>query len=174
MITDNASASAIGFSKSENIPVFIVHPKNYDTPASFGIELLKILDKYAIEWIVLAGYLKKIPDNVVKTFSNKIVNIHPALLPSFGGKGMYGINVHEAVLKSGAKISGVTIHLVNEIFDSGPIVMQQAVDIEACRTPEEIAKRVLKVEHNLYSQALKKLLSEPFHIDFNRVVFEQK
>jgi len=173
MITDNASAMAIDFSKSENIPVFIVHPKNFTDSTSFGNELLKILNKYTTEWIVLAGYLKKIPDNVVKAFSNKIVNIHPALLPSFGGKGMYGMNVHEAVLKSGAKISGVTIHLVNEIYDSGPIVMQQAVDIEPCKNPEEIAKQVLKVEHILYSQALKKLLSEPFHISFNRVVFEQ-
>jgi folate-dependent phosphoribosylglycinamide formyltransferase PurN len=121
---------------------------------------------------VLAGYLKKIPDNVVHYYSNKIVNIHPALLPAFGGKGMYGMHVHEAVFRSGAKISGVTVHLVNDVYDAGPIVMQRPVDIEACKNPEEIAKTVLVTEHQLFSEALQRLFTTDFRIDFNRVLFE--
>jgi formyltetrahydrofolate-dependent phosphoribosylglycinamide formyltransferase len=174
LITDNASAAAIEFSKTANIPTYVVHPKNFSDPIAFGEEILKILKNNAIEWVVLAGYLKKIPDNVVRVYSNKIINIHPALLPSFGGKGMYGMNVHQAVFNSGAKISGVTVHLVNEIYDSGPIVMQQSVDIESCKNPEEIAKKVLQVEHTLYSKALQKLLTAPFQVSSNRVVFEEK
>lgn len=171
LITDNTAAAAIDFSKSANIPSYVVHPKDFSDPAIFGEELLKILKNNAIEWVVLAGYLKKIPDNVVRAYSNRIINIHPALLPSFGGKGMYGMNVHEAVFKSGAKISGVTVHLVNEIYDSGPIIMQESVDIESCNNPEEIAKRVLQLEHLLYSRAIQKILSSPFQVSDNRVVF---
>ncbi|MCK5454347.1 MAG: phosphoribosylglycinamide formyltransferase [Calditrichia bacterium] len=173
LITDNASAAAIDFSKTANIPTYVVHPKSFSNSTAFGEELLKILKNNAIEWVVLAGYLKKIPENVVKEYSNRIINIHPALLPSFGGKGMYGMNVHEAVFNSGAKISGVTIHLVNEIYDSGPIVMQESVNIESCRKPEEISKRVLQVEHTLYSKALQKLLTTPFQISLNRVEFKE-
>ena len=172
LITDNASAAALEFAQTADIPGYVVHPKNFTTPAEFGEELLKILKNNEIEWVVLAGYLKKIPDNVVAKYSNRIINIHPALLPSFGGKGMYGMNVHEAVFKSGAKVSGVTVHLVNEIYDSGPIVMQEPVDIETCKDPEEIAKRVLRIEHTLYSKALQKLLTTPFKIVSNRVVFD--
>jgi len=173
LITDNAAAAAIDYSRSVNIPAYVVHPKSFSDPALFGEELLNILKSNAIEWVVLAGYLKKIPDNVVKAYSNRIINIHPALLPSFGGKGMYGMNVHEAVFKSGVKISGVTVHLVNEIYDSGPIIMQESVDIESCRNPEEIAKRVLQVEHTLYSKAIQKILSLSFQVSSNRVVFEE-
>ena len=172
LVTDNPSAAAIDFSKSEHIPVFVVRPKDFTDPTAFGAELLRILNNLTVEWIVLAGYLKMIPSKVVEAFSNKIVNIHPALLPAFGGKGMYGMYVHEAVLKSGAKISGVTVHLVNEIYDSGPIVMQRSVDIESCNRAEDIAKAVLKIEHVLYSEALKRLLTRPFHISFNKVIFE--
>jgi len=172
LITDNPSAAAIDFSNSENMPVFVVRPKDFTDSTAFGAELLKILNNLKVEWIVLAGYLKMIPPNVVVAFSNKIVNIHPALLPAFGGKGMYGMYVHEAVLKSGAKISGVTVHLVNEIYDSGPIVMQRSVDIESCICAEDIARAVLKVEHVIYSEAVKRLLTRPFHISLNKVIFE--
>jgi phosphoribosylglycinamide formyltransferase-1 len=139
----------------------------------FGRELLTILQNNGIDWIVLAGYLKKIPDNVVSMYANRMVNIHPALLPAFGGKGMYGMYVHEAVFKSGAKVSGITVHLVNEVYDSGPVVLQKAVDIEDCYSPEEIAAKVLKVEHRMYSVALQKLLTEPFRVEGNRVIFDK-
>jgi phosphoribosylglycinamide formyltransferase-1 len=172
LITDNPAAGAIGFAEKNRINVFIIPPKDFSSPEEFGRELLKILSRNKIEWIILAGYLKKIPDNVVLEYSNRIINIHPALLPAFGGKGMYGIHVHREVLASGAKISGVTVHLVNNEYDKGPIVMQQAVDIENCQTPEEIAATVLKIEHQLYYKAVQKLLASPHKIVGNRVVFE--
>jgi phosphoribosylglycinamide formyltransferase-1 len=173
VISDKPEAGAIEFAKKSNIKTYLVIPKNFSTSELFGSELLKILEEHEIDWIILAGYLKKIPDNVVQKYANRIVNIHPALLPAFGGKGMYGMHVHQAVFESGAKISGVTVHLVNEIYDSGPIVMQRAVDIEDCKNPGDIAKSVLAVEHKIYSEALGKLLTVSYRINSNRVIFEK-
>jgi phosphoribosylglycinamide formyltransferase 1 len=171
LISDNPSAGAIQFAIQHQIPPAVLQPKNFSDPLLFGKEILNLLHQNQVDWIVLAGFLKKIPDNVVKTYNNRIINIHPALLPAFGGKGMYGMHVHAAVFTSGVKISGVTVHLVNEIYDSGPIVMQQAVNIEECQNPQEIAEKVLKIEHKLYSRALLRLFNEPYQIVANRVVF---
>jgi len=171
LISDNPQAGAIQFSKDNLIPFSIISPKHFNTPEEFGKEIIKILVQSKVDWIVLAGFLKKIPDNVVSKYANRIVNIHPALLPAFGGKGMYGMRVHEAVFQSGAKISGVTVHLVNEIYDAGPVVMQEAVDIEECKSPGEIAEKVLKVEHILYSKAINKIMTTKFEIISNRVIF---
>ena len=142
LISNKPEAGAIEFANKNSIKTYLVIPKNFPTSDIFGSELLKILNEHEIDWIILAGYLKKIPDNVIRQYANRIVNIHPALLPAFGGKGMYGMHVHEAVFKSGAKISGVSVHLVNEVYDSGPIVMQRAVSIEHCDNPDEIAQIV--------------------------------
>jgi formyltetrahydrofolate-dependent phosphoribosylglycinamide formyltransferase len=117
------------------------------------IEKLKILK---IDLIVLAGYLKKIPDEFIDQFQNKIINIHPALLPSFGGKGMYGANVHKAVFNSSAKVSGATVHFVNSSYDEGKIIAQRVIDISKVRSPEEIAEKVLKIEHELLPFVIKK------------------
>ncbi len=173
LISDNSKAGALKFAGLNRIPSYVIPPQKFDSPQNFGKELLKLLNRQKIEWIILAGYLKQIPDNVVKEFSNRIVNIHPALLPAFGGKGMYGHHVHEAVFRSGTKISGVTVHLVNEVYDSGPVVLQKAVDIEYCGNPEEIAKKILKVEHRIYSAAIKKLLTKDFKIVSNKVLFSE-
>lgn len=172
LITDNEQAGAIDFAREHAIPVHTVKPKDFPSPQQFGNRLLEILRDHQVEWVILAGYLKKIPENVVSAYSNRIVNIHPALLPFFGGKGMYGMHVHRAVFESGMKVSGVTVHLVNNEYDAGPIVMQRAVDISECRTPEEIAACVLQVEHQLYSEALQKLFARSFEIINNRVVFQ--
>lgn len=172
LITDNSRAGAIRFAEEHRIPVFVLSPKNFPSSEAFGKALLDVLTPLQVEWIVLAGYLKKIPDNVVAAFSNRMVNIHPALLPAFGGKGMYGMHVHQAVYQSGARVSGVTIHLVNQEYDAGPIVMQQAVDISRCQSPEEIAAEVLKVEHQLYPRALKQLFTQPFTVRGKRVEFQ--
>jgi len=173
LISNKPEAGAIEFANKNSIKTYLVVPKNFPTSELFGSKLLKILNEHQIDWIILAGYLKKIPDNVVRRYANQIVNIHPALLPAFGGKGMYGMHVHEAVFQSGAKISGVSVHLVNEVYDSGPIVMQRAVDIEHCNNPDEIAKSVLAVEHELFSEALRKLFTLSYQISNNRVIFTE-
>jgi len=171
LITDNERAGALAFARENDVPGYIIRPGDFVYPHQFGEKLLQILSTHQTDWIVLAGYLKKIPDNVVAAYSNRILNIHPALLPSFGGKGMYGIRVHQAVFDSGARVSGVTIHLVNTEYDAGPIVAQQAVYIEDCDTPEEIAERVLQIEHELYWKTLRKVLSDKFNVQGKRVVF---
>lgn len=135
-------------------------------------ELLNYLKKFDLDLIVLAGYLKLIPADVVKYFENRIINIHPALLPSFGGKGMYGINVHKAVFESSAKVSGATVHFVDQDYDRGKIIAQRCVDISDVNSPEEIAERVLKVEHQLLPEVIKAFAENKIKIEGNRVVIK--
>jgi folate-dependent phosphoribosylglycinamide formyltransferase PurN len=117
--------------------------------------MLELLTRHAIRLVVLAGYLKKVPDEVVAAFRGRMLNIHPALLPAFGGPGMYGRRVHEAVLASGATVSGATVHLVDEHYDHGAIVAQESVPVRPGDTPESLAARVLEVEHRLLPAAVR-------------------
>ena len=111
-----------------------------------------------IDWIILAGFLWLVPINLISAYSNRIVNIHPALLPAYGGKGMYGMNVHKAVKENSEKISGMTIHLVNENYDEGAIIFQGRTDIEPYDTAEDIAAKVLKLEHEYYPMVVEGLV----------------
>lgn len=122
--------------------------------ADEGDQLLEILRRARVDLVILAGYLKRIPPKVVREYSGRILNIHPALLPDFGGEGMYGARVHEAVVASGAKESGVTVHIVNDEYDRGPIVAQWRVPVEADDTAETLASRVLSVEHVVYPRVI--------------------
>lgn len=122
--------------------------------ADDGDQLLDVLQRFRVDLVVLAGYLKRIPPKVVREYSGRILNIHPALLPDFGGEGMYGARVHEAVIASGAKESGVTVHLVNDEYDRGPIVAQWRVPVEAGDSAEALASRVLSVEHVVYPRVI--------------------
>jgi phosphoribosylglycinamide formyltransferase 1 len=119
-----------------------------------GSELLGLLREFRIDLVVLAGYLKRIPPKVIREYAGRIINIHPALLPAFGGEGMYGTRVHEAVIASGAEESGVTVHLVDDEYDRGPIVAQWRVSVNKTDTPESLAARVLNVEHVVYPRAV--------------------
>ena len=122
--------------------------------ADDGTELLDLLRKHRIDLVVLAGYLKRIPSKVIREYSGRMINIHPALLPAFGGEGMYGARVHEAVIASGAKESGVTVHLVDDEYDRGPIVAQWRVPVEPSDTADKLAARVLNVEHVVYPRTV--------------------
>jgi phosphoribosylglycinamide formyltransferase/phosphoribosylglycinamide formyltransferase-1 len=126
---------------------------NFDA-ADDGTELLELLRKFRVDLVVLAGYLKRIPPRVIREYSGRIINIHPALLPAFGGEGMYGARVHEAVIASGAKESGVTVHLVDDEYDRGPMVAQWRVPVEKSDTPESLAARVLAAEHVVYPRVI--------------------
>ena len=119
-----------------------------------GSMLLELLRKSRIDLVVLAGYLKRIPPKVIREYGGRIINIHPALLPAFGGEGMYGARVHEAVIASGAKETGVTVHLVDDEYDRGPIVAQWRVPVEPSDTPDSLAARVLNVEHVVYPRVV--------------------
>jgi len=122
--------------------------------ADDGTQLLALLQKFRIDLVVLAGYLKKIPSSVIREYAGRIINIHPALLPDFGGEGMYGARVHEAVIASGAKETGVTVHLVDDDYDRGRIVAQWRIPVEKSDTAESLAARVLEVEHVVYPRAV--------------------
>jgi phosphoribosylglycinamide formyltransferase-1 len=154
--------NAYGLERAFNagIDTFVYKVKNYPTKEDAHRDLLEMLKDYQVDYIALAGYLKLLPDPVVKYYKNRITNIHPALLPKYGGKGMYGHHVHEAVIKAKDKESGVTVHLVDEIYDHGKIIMQKKVSVSPKETPESLAAKVLKVEHQIYPEALEKLICD--------------
>ncbi len=174
VVSNNPGALVVQTARSWNIPVRVLSPTRYTDPQQYEADLLHTLAEFHIEWIALAGYMKKIPASVIRQFPNRIVNIHPALLPAFGGKGMYGMHVHEAVFQSGAQVTGVTIHFVNEEYDQGAIIFQEPVVIRECRSPEEIAEKVLAVEHQVYPRVLQQLLTHPFEVVGKRVYFNQE
>jgi phosphoribosylglycinamide formyltransferase-1 len=168
-VTNNPKAGVIEIAKDNGIPVKICSQKDYPDSHTFNEEILSALIDSDIDCIILAGYLKLIGKQIVDRYSNKIINIHPALLPAFGGKGMYGHHVHDAVYNRGVKVSGATVHLVNKEYDAGPIVLQKVVSIEDAKSPEEIAERVLKIEHEIFPQAVKLLVEDKLEVNGLRV-----
>lgn len=155
VLSNNSDAGALEIARANNIPAVHLSQKQFASEEEFTDALLGILDKHRVNFIVLAGYMKKLAVEIIKRFRNRIINIHPALLPSFSGKGMYGMRVHEAVITSGAKKSGATIHIVDEEYDRGPIVLQRSIDVAEDETPETLAAKVLEVEHQLYPEAIR-------------------
>jgi len=155
LVSNKSGAGAMELARARGIPAVHLSQQQFPGEEEYVERLLSVLSEHRADFIALAGYLKKIPSRVTERFRNRIVNIHPALLPKFGGHGMYGIHVHEAVLKAGEKISGATVHIVDEEYDRGAIVMQKAVNIAPGETPETLAARVLTIEHELYPEALR-------------------
>ncbi|MQY63188.1 MAG: phosphoribosylglycinamide formyltransferase, partial [Calditrichaeota bacterium] len=149
VVTDKPQCPAADYARENGIEV--VH---YPTPDMEPPALLHALKQAGIDFIILAGYLKLVPSEVVQAYPRAMLNIHPALLPAFGGKGYYGRRVHEAVIASGAKVSGVSVHFVDEEYDHGPIVAQVVVPVQPDDTPDTLAKRVLQQEHRLYSKVV--------------------
>ena len=153
---------AFGLERAFNagIDTFVYKIKNYPAKEDARSDLLEMLKEYEVEYIALAGYLKLLPSPIVKSFKNHITNIHPALLPKYGGNGMYGRHVHKAVLKAGDKESGATVHLVDEIYDNGEILMQKKVSVTPDETPDTLAAKVLEIEHRIYPEDLNKLICD--------------
>ena len=120
--------------------------------------IYEVLRNYEVDFVLLAGYMKMVGSLVLSAFEGKILNVHPSLLPKHGGQGMYGINVHRAVIDAGEKKSGATIHLVNSDYDKGKILGQNSVIVDKDDTPDSLAKKVLKIEHSLYVETLKKII----------------
>jgi formyltetrahydrofolate-dependent phosphoribosylglycinamide formyltransferase len=143
VLSNRASAGGLGHANAFGVPAAV-----FRDPAD-GDEWLELLRQHHVDLIVLAGYLKLVPPAVIAAYRGRIINIHPALLPSFGGPGMYGLRVHQAVLASGAKVSGCTVHLVDEEYDRGPILAQSRVPVLPGDTAETLAARVLEAEHRL-------------------------
>ena len=152
LITDRLQAGALKRAEAAGVATRVI-PVKGRTLEEVGEETLSVLEEFSVQVILLAGYLRLIPPAVVRAFPRRILNIHPALLPAFGGKGMWGHHVHEAVLASGATFSGPTIHFVDEEYDTGSILAQWPVPVLAGDTPDSLAARVLSVEHILYPLA---------------------
>ena len=144
MISNNAGAFALERAKKRGIPAECLSPKEFASREEFNEALVAKIDSYHLDLIVLAGYLVKIPAAMIEKYRNKIINIHPSLIPSFCGVGFYGLKVHEAALARGVKITGATVHFVDEGMDSGPIILQKAVEVEKGDTPEVLQRRVME------------------------------
>jgi len=159
-VSNHAECGAMEFAREYGIEALHLSEKQFGSHGEFARAMLDALRERRIELILLAGYMRKVPDEVVAAWPEKIVNIHPALLPQFGGQGMYGMRVHEAVIASGETRSGATVHFVNEEYDKGRIIKQNHVPVLPDDTPESLAERVLRCEHRLYPDALEQLLDE--------------
>jgi len=165
VVSSRRDAYGLQRAAQENIETCVFKAKKYPSQQEAGRALLAKLRERRIEYIALAGYLKLLPTEVVRAFRNRIVNIHNALLPKYGGKGMFGHHVHEAVLASGDKESGPTIHLVDELYDHGQILEQVKVPVLPGDTPDTLAARVLEQEHRLYPRVLQKLIKGEYALD---------
>lgn len=155
VISNNAGAYALERAKNHNVAAECVSPKDFATREEFNDALLATIDSYNLDLIVLAGFLVKIPESMIAKYRNKIVNIHPSLIPSFCGVGYYGLKVHEAALARGVKLTGATVHFVDEGMDSGPIILQKAVEVLPGDTPEVLQRRVMEqAEWILLPQAI--------------------
>lgn len=144
VISNNRDAYALERARKHNIEAVCVSPKDYPDRAAFNQAFLKKLDSYAVDLVVLAGFLVVIPEMMIKKYENRIINIHPSLIPSFCGTGYYGLKVHEGVLSRGVKVTGATVHFVDEGTDTGPIILQKAVAVEQDDTPEILQRRVME------------------------------
>lgn len=155
ILTNNKQAYVIERAKKAEVPFEVFDRATLNEPALF----MPLLKKYGINFIVLAGFLWKIPTYLVKAFDKRIINIHPALLPKYGGKGMYGNHVHKAVLANKEKESGITIHFVNEHYDEGAVVFQAKTPVAAGDTTETLAAKIHKLEHQYYPKVIEKIIS---------------
>jgi len=160
VIGSKAGIYALERAKSVGIPVHVFCKNDYENLSAMYEDVISLLKLSKIDYIVLAGYLSILSPNIINAFEGRIINVHPALLPKFGGKGYYGMRVHEAVIASGEKISGATVHYVDEGTDTGKIISQGIVPVFPDDTPETLQKRVLELEHKLLPQTLAELLND--------------
>jgi phosphoribosylglycinamide formyltransferase 1 len=154
ILTNNPHAKVLEKAKNNNVKTLIFNKEEL----SGGFVLQKI-NEMQPDLIILAGFLLKFPAAIIAAYPNKVINIHPALLPKYGGKGMYGMHVHKAVLDNNETETGITIHYVNENYDEGAFIFQKSVNIQNCTTPEEIAKKVLELEHQYFPEVISKILN---------------
>ena len=144
VISNNANAYALERARAHGIEALCISPKDFASREAFNQAFLDKLNSYNVDLVVLAGFLVVLPEMMIKEYTNRIVNIHPSLIPSFCGKGFYGLKVHEGVLARGVKVTGATVHFVDEGTDTGPIILQKAVEVEQGDTPEVLQRRVME------------------------------
>lgn len=160
VISNNANAYALERAKKHGIESVCISPKSYDSREEFNRVFIDKIDSYDVDLVVLAGFLVVVPEEMIKKYTNRIINIHPSLIPSFCGKGYYGLKVHEGVLSRGVKITGATVHFVDEGTDTGPIILQKAVEVLEDDTPEVLQRRVMEqAEWKIMPQAINLIAS---------------
>ncbi|MGC8995521.1 MAG: phosphoribosylglycinamide formyltransferase [Thermoplasmata archaeon] len=171
VISNKKDALALSKAKKHGIQSIYVSPKNKSNE-EYDKEIIKILDEYDVDFVVLAGYLRILSSVFINKYPMKIINVHPSLLPCFGGKGFYGEHVHRAVLESGMKFSGCTVHFVTDEVDNGPIILQKCVEILDSDTPETLAERILPKEHEALIEAISLIENDKIEIQGKRVLIK--
>ncbi len=170
VIATRSDAPVLERARAMQVPTSVVSPRKYqDDEAGYADALHSVLARHGIGLICLAGYMRRLPPPIVTAYAGRIMNVHPALLPLFGGRGMYGEHVHQAVLDSGMKVSGCTVHFVDEHYDTGPIILQTAVPVEDDDTPQTLAARILPCEHQAYARAVQLFAQGRLRIEGRRV-----
>lgn len=159
VIGNNPGSGALLFAAAAGLPHALLNAKKHSDPVALDAAIAGALGRHGTDLVVMSGYMKKLGPEVLRAYAGRIVNIHPALLPKFGGHGMYGLHVHEAVLAAGDKETGVTIHLVDAEYDTGPILAQATVPVQPGDTPETLRERVLPREHTLLVETLQRIVS---------------
>lgn len=155
VISSREDAYALERAKKYNIKSAVFVKNKYESLEAMYENIIKLLKKENIDLILLAGYMLILTENIISKYSNRIINVHPSLIPAFCGKGYYGLKVHEAVINYGAKITGATVHFVDKGADTGPIILQECLAVKPDDTPESLQKRVLEIEHKIYKAAVK-------------------
>ena len=165
VVSNKPGAYALERAAKNGIPSECVIPKDYFTREEYGEAMISLLEKHEIELVVLAGFLVILPENLVSHYAGRMINIHPSLIPAHCGPGYYGLKVHESVLARGNKVTGATVHFVNEIADGGPIIVQKAVEVQDDDTPEILQKRVMEqAEWNILPQAIDDIANDRIEI----------
>ena len=171
VISNNKNAYALTRAEENGIDAKCISPKDYESREVFNQELLKAVDAYEPDLIVLAGYLVVIPPEMIKKYKNRIINIHPSLIPAFCGTGYYGLKVHEAALARGVKVVGATVHFVDEGTDTGPIILQKAVEVQNGDTPEVLQRRVMEqAEWKILPRAIDLIANGKVEVEGHRTI----
>ena len=173
VISNNANAYAMERARAHGIEALCISPKDFESREAFNQAFLDKLNSYNVDLVVLAGFLVVLPEMMIKEYTNRIVNIHPSLIPSFCGKGFYGLKVHEGVLARGVKVTGATVHFVDEGTDTGPIILQKAVEVEQGDTPEVLQRRVMEqAEWVILPKAIDLIANGRVKVEGRRTVIE--
>ena len=167
LVTTHEDHGAVKIARDAAIPLMILSPSQ--APLAWEKGVANALHEHNITHVALAGYMRRVGDAILQEYQERIVNVHPSLLPSFGGTGMYGEHVHQAVLEHGCKVSGCTVHFVDERYDSGPIIAQECVPVEFDDTPQSLAARIRKIENELYPKCLERLVRGHLRLEGRRV-----
>ena len=174
VISNNKNAYALTRAEENQIPSLCISPKDFETREIFNGKLLEAVESFEPDLVVLAGFLVVIPPEMIRKYENRMINIHPSLIPSFCGKGYYGLKVHEAALARGVKVVGATVHFVDEGTDTGPIVLQKAVEVQQGDTPEVLQRRVMEqAEWKILPRAIDLIANGKVRVEDHRTVIEQ-